>query len=160
MAHFAQIRTSDDVVLRVVVVNNEDVDANGGDYSSAAETWVSENIVDDPRFASDGATYWKQTSYNSNARFNYCGDESTYDSGNDAFINPQPYSTFTLDSNFVWKAPIADPATYEVDGVGLIISYDNDNIRWLGYKDDGVYPEYAWNNSTSVWDATGNTKPF
>ena len=159
MAHFAQIKTSDNIVLRVVVVNNFDVDANGGDYSLTAESWVSNNIVEDPQFASE-TTYWKQTSYNENARYNYCGPGSTYDISNDAFISPKPYSTFTLDSNFHWKAPIADPSTYEVDGVALIMSYNNDNIQWFGYKNDGVYPEYVWNNSTNIWEATGNTKPF
>ena len=43
MAHFAEIKSDDNTVLRVVVVNNSDVDANGGDLSAEAETWVANN---------------------------------------------------------------------------------------------------------------------
>jgi len=162
MAHFAEIKNSDNSVFRVVVVNNTDVDANGGDYSVEAETWVSNNIGQDIGTLAQGpypASYWKQTSYNHNARYNYAGPTSTYDSANDAFIDPQPWPSCTLDSGFSWVYPVADPSTFEIDGVELIISWDEDNTRWLGYKDEGAYPEYAWNNSTSVWEATGNNKP-
>ena len=48
MAHFAEIRTDNNEVLRVVVVNNSDVNANGGDLSTEAETWVANNIPQDP----------------------------------------------------------------------------------------------------------------
>ena len=40
MAHFAELNSSNEV-LRVIVVSNEDVNANGGDYSTEAETFVS-----------------------------------------------------------------------------------------------------------------------
>jgi len=163
MAHFAEIKNSDNSVFRVVVVSNTDVDANGGDYSPTAETWVTNNIVNDPAIAAEGAypsSYWKQTSYNNNSRYNYAGPTSTYDSANDAFIDPQPYTSWTLDSSFGWAAPVADPATFEIDGDPLAISWDEDNTRWLGYKRTGDTSEYAWNNSTSVWETTGGTSPL
>ena len=162
MAHFAEIKNSDNSVIRVVVVDNIDVDANGGDYSAGAETWAASNVVQDPHILAQGpypATYWKQTSYNNNSRYNYAGPGSTYDSANDAFIDPQPYSSWTLDSNFGWAAPVADPANFEVDGVDLIVSWDEANTRWLGYKNADPYPEYAWNNSSAVWEATGSNRP-
>ena len=40
MAHFAEIRSSDNEVLRVVVISDEDVAANGGELSTQAETFV------------------------------------------------------------------------------------------------------------------------
>jgi hypothetical protein len=40
MAHFAELNSSNEV-LRVVVISNDDVDANGGDESSSAETYVA-----------------------------------------------------------------------------------------------------------------------
>jgi len=43
MAHFAELN-SDNEVIRVVVISNDDVIANGGDYSSQAETFVS-NLI-------------------------------------------------------------------------------------------------------------------
>jgi len=162
MAHFAEIKNSDNSVLRVVVVGNTDVDANGGDYSVGTETWVTSNIVQDPEILAQGpypTTYWKQTSYNNNARFNYAGIEGTYDSANDAFIDSQPYPSWTLDSNFAWAAPVADPGTFTVDGIALIVSWDEDNTRWIGWKDQEPYPEYAWNNSSAVWEATGSNRP-
>ena len=56
MAHFAECKSADNKVLRVVVISNEDVNANGGDYSSQAETFVS-NLL------GTNSSYWKQCSY-------------------------------------------------------------------------------------------------
>tara|TARA_Y100000031_G_C8067259_1_gene313415 strand:- start:129 stop:659 length:531 start_codon:yes stop_codon:yes gene_type:complete len=163
MAHFAEIKNSDNSVLRIVVVDNADVDANGGDYSVGAETWVTSNVVKDPEILAQGSyptTYWKQTSYNNNARYNYAGPGNTYDSTNDAFIDPKPFPSWILDSSFVWVAPVADPSTFEVDGVPVIIaSWDEANTKWFGWKNEDPYPEYAWNNSTSIWEATGENRP-
>ena len=73
MAHFAELNSSNEV-LQVVVISNDDVDANGGDQSSQAETFVS-NLV--PH--STGGVAWKQTSYNNNFRKQYAGIGYTYD---------------------------------------------------------------------------------
>ena len=59
MPHFAKINDSN-VVEKVEVFSQEDVDANGGDYSSSVEAWVS---------SYKGGGTWKQTSYNSNGSF-------------------------------------------------------------------------------------------
>jgi hypothetical protein len=40
MAHFAELNSSNEI-LRVIVISNEDVDANGGDESTQAETFVA-----------------------------------------------------------------------------------------------------------------------
>ena len=40
MAHFAEL-DQNNKVLQVVVISNEDVDANGGDESAEAETFVA-----------------------------------------------------------------------------------------------------------------------
>ena len=40
MAHFAELNNSNEV-LRVIVISNEDVDANGGDQHASAETFVA-----------------------------------------------------------------------------------------------------------------------
>ena len=39
MAHFAELNSSNEV-LQVIVISNTDVDANGGDESTQAETFV------------------------------------------------------------------------------------------------------------------------
>ena len=58
MAHFAEL-DSNNIVIQVVVISNDDVDANGGDYSSQAETFVA-NLI--PH--SENGVAWKQTSFN------------------------------------------------------------------------------------------------
>jgi hypothetical protein len=40
MAHFAELNSTNEV-LRVLVISNDDVDANGGELSTEAETFVS-----------------------------------------------------------------------------------------------------------------------
>ena len=44
MAHFAEIKSDDNEILRVVVMSNNDIDANGGELSTQAETWVANNM--------------------------------------------------------------------------------------------------------------------
>ncbi len=58
MAHFAELNSSNEV-LRVIVISNDDVDANGGDQHADAETFVASIVP-----YSTGGSAWKQTSYN------------------------------------------------------------------------------------------------
>ena len=78
----------------------------------------------------------KRTSYNTAAgehtnggtpfRKNYAGIGYTYDYARDAFIAPQPYASWTLDSNkCIWEAPVE-------------------------YPSDGK--EYVWNEDTTSWN--------
>jgi hypothetical protein len=78
MAHFAEL-DSNNVVLRVIVVDNKDTsDANGveKEYIGAA---FCERVL--------GGT-WKQTSYNGNFRGRYAGIGYTYDAQLDEFLAP------------------------------------------------------------------------
>ena len=54
MAHFAELDSNNEVI-QVIVISNDDVDANGGDYSPEAETFVS-NLI--PH--SEHGVSWKQ----------------------------------------------------------------------------------------------------
>jgi hypothetical protein len=162
MAAYAEIRSSDNVVLRVVVVNDSDVTANGGAYSAGAEAWVASNIVNDPIILEDNGgsypeTYWKETSVTAEARYNYAGPGSTWDEANQAFISPQPFPSFTLDSNFVWTPPVAEPTTEQIDGINIMLSWDEANQKWFGYKSDASGNKYEWNPGTSNWDDTGES---
>ncbi len=56
MAHFAELNSSNEV-LRVIVISNDDVDANGGDQHADAETFVASIVP-----YSTGGSAWKQTS--------------------------------------------------------------------------------------------------
>jgi hypothetical protein len=100
MAHFAEI-DSNNVVLRVVVVDNKDTaDANGVEKEHIGAAYLERLL---------GGT-WKQTSYNANIRKHYAGASYTYDAGRDAFIPPQPYLSWTLDADCNWQAPIPMPS--------------------------------------------------
>ena len=102
MAHFAEIKKSNNKVVRVLVFSNEDIDANGGDLSTEAETWVQNNT---PRSVNE-TVYWKQTSYNSTFRKNYAGKDFTYNSTNNVFITEKPFDSWDLNNDFDWVPPV------------------------------------------------------
>ena len=136
MAHFAEIRTDNNEVLRVVVINNSDVDANGGDLSTEAETWVANNIPQDPLILEElgtyPETYWKQTSYNNNFRKIYTGAGHIYDSSDDTFKPSQPYDNWVWDeTNWNWKPPVDVP----LDENGPY-RWDQENTQWVSTKEN------------------------
>jgi hypothetical protein len=102
MAHFAEVN-SYGLVLRVVVIDNNDVNANGGDQSAGAEEAVKKIVP----FTSGNR--WVQTSYNNNFRKQYAGIGYTFDSTKNKFIAPQPFASWSLDANDDWQAPVAYP---------------------------------------------------
>jgi hypothetical protein len=78
MAHFAEL-DSNNVVLRVIVVNNKDTaDAHGVEKEHIGAAFC-ERVL--------GGT-WKQTSYNSNMRGRYAGIGYTYNAELDEFVAP------------------------------------------------------------------------
>ena len=103
MAHFAELNSSNEV-LRVIVVSNDDVNANGGDQHADAETFVTTIVPH-----STGGVAWKQCSYNNNFRKQYAGKGYTYNSSKDIFIADKPYPSWALDSNDDWQAPTDKP---------------------------------------------------
>ena len=50
-----------------------------------------------------------RTSYNNNIRKQYAGIGFTYDADADVFVAPQPYPSWTLDSNHDWQPPTPKP---------------------------------------------------
>ncbi len=115
MAHFAEI-DSNNVVLRVIVIDNKDTsDANGveKEYIGAA---FCERLF--------GGT-WKQTSYNGTIRKHYAGVGYTYNAVRDAFIPPQPYQSWTLDDDANWQPPTPMPTD------GGMYSWDEATTSWV-----------------------------
>lgn len=100
MAHFAEIGL-DNIVLRVIVVSNSDcLDSEGNEVEEIGAEFCR-NLL--------GGT-WKQTSYNATIRKNYAGIGYTYNSLLDAFIPPQPYPSWILNTElYNWEPPIAVP---------------------------------------------------
>jgi len=149
MAHFAEL-DANNVVQRVVVVGNDVTTANGplgeNDKHVDGESWCI-------NFFKGGT--WKQTSYNSSFRKQYAGVGYTFDFAKDKFIAPQPFPSWSLDSNDDWQAPVAYPTvTTYGDNAPYSISWDEDNQQWKASDDQNN--EYVWDSESSSWSATGN----
>lgn len=115
MAHFAEI-DSNNIVLRVVVVDNKDTSTAQGvekEYIGAA---FLESLL--------GGT-WVQTSYNGKIRKNYAGIGFTFDQQRDAFIPPKPYPSWVLNEDTcLWQAPIPMPTD------GKMYAWDEETQSW------------------------------
>ena len=149
MAHFAEL-DSNNIVLRVVVISNDDIEANGGDYSSSAETFVS-NLV--PH--SDNGVAWKQTSFNNKSRKQYAGIGYTYNSTKNKFLCPQPYTSWSLNGNDDWEAPVTYPTVVEMGDNPIVIEWDEDNQKWIGNTWTGenfdTRTNYEWDSTELTW---------
>jgi len=143
MAHFAELNNSNEV-LRVIVISNEDVDANGGDLHADAETFVASIVPHE-----NGGNQWKQTSYNSNFRKQYAGIGYTYSSSKNKFISPKPFSSWSLDASDDWKAPVALPNVTEISSKSVMMTWDEDNQKWTGILDS---TNYTWDASSLAWN--------
>ena len=146
MAHFAELNSSNEVI-RVVVISNEDVDANGGDLHADAETFVASIVPH-----SENGVAWKQTSYNHNFRKQYAGIIHYYDATKDKFIDLQPFPSWSLDSNDDWQAPVTFPNTVDIGGLRANAAWDEANQRWIGRTFDHTTDPVT--ETPYVWDAT------
>ena len=101
MAHFAEL-DPDNIVLRVIVVNNEDITINGQESEAKGVAFCQSLFGPDTR--------WAQTSYTGKMRKRYAGVGYSFDEQRDAFIPPQPYPSWVLDPETCdWVAPIPMP---------------------------------------------------
>jgi hypothetical protein len=109
MSHFAKIENG--IVTQVIV--------------------AEQDVIDSGLFG----TGWLQTSYNTRGgqhpegrplRKNYAGVGYTYDAGKDAFISPQPFTSWVLDENTcLWNAPVAYPTD------GQLYKWDEQVQNWV-----------------------------
>lgn len=102
MSHYAKVE--DGIVTRVIVAEAEFFDT----------------------YVDDTPGEWIQTYKDRSHRKNYASKGFTYDPIRDAFIPPQPYSSYVLNEDTCfWDAPVA-------------------------YPDDGE--THQWNEETQSWD--------
>jgi len=153
MAHFAQL-DNNNIVTRVITVHNNVLkDSNGIEQESLGINFLKSLYGQD--------TNWKQTSYNTRGgkhyittllpqtagpeglplssdqskafRKNYAGIGFTYDQQKDAFIEPKPYNSWTLNENTcTWEPPVPYPQ--------------------ITVTENGPSAIYKWNESTLTWD--------
>jgi hypothetical protein len=117
MAHFAQL-DENNIVTQVIVVANEELLLNGVENETKGIMFCKSLLGDDTR--------WVQTSYNGNIRKNYAGIGYTYDPVADHFFAPQPYPSWTLDSNAKWQAPTPMPVED-----GKFFTWDEPTLSWV-----------------------------
>jgi len=123
MAHFAKL-DENNVVVKVIVVHN-----NHAPTEEAGAIFVNKLFKTDD--------VWKQTSYNTRNgvhllggtpfRMNYAGIGMVYDEARDAFVPPQPYSSWVFnESKCDWDAPIPKPAAGDDPDTALTHRWDEE----------------------------------
>jgi len=150
MAHYAFIN-EDNIVVEVITGIDED------DTSTLPEEYDSwEEFYETMR---DGLTC-KRTSYNTRGnqhlfdgtayRGNYATIDGTYDAENDVFIDPQPYPSWIINSNWQWEAPVPHPsdANVEMDTSfpHKLYVWNEDDVNWV------LVETYEYNSETELWE--------
>ena len=149
MAHFAELDGSN-IVTRVIVVGNDVTTAAGplgdNDMHVDGETWCV-------NFFKGGT--WKQTSYNNNFRKQYCGKGYTFDSAKDKFISPQPFTSWALDGNDDWQAPVTYPTITTYGSSDPLdrynISWNEENLKWTATDSEDPVNNFNWDASGLTW---------
>ena len=148
MAHFAKLDNNNRVIAVHVVSNDVATNEQVG--------------IDFLKNLHGSDNNWKQTSYNSNFRKQYCGKGFVYDSTKDKFLSPQPFASWSLDSNDDWQSPITYPTILD-DGQAepewrYTISwneekYNADNTTgWEATKtNDEADPQTIYNWNGTAW---------
>ena len=118
MANFAQLDGAY-TVTEVIVVNNATIDNLPFPESEPVGVAFCQSLF-------GSTTVWKQTSYNANFRKNYAGIGYSYDPVLDAFIPPQPYPSWLLNTTTCqWEAP----TPYPTDGQMYV--WDEATLSWV-----------------------------
>lgn len=121
MAHFAEL-DENNVVLRVIVVDNKDILDSQGNESEQIGVQFCQSLL-------GMSTRWKQCSYNGKFRKNYPGPGSTYDETKDAFIHKKPWDSWILNEDTCqWEPPIPRP-----EGLDPWV-WDEPTVSWKKYN--------------------------
>jgi len=110
MAHYAFL-DANNVVTEVITGIDETELIEGVD----PETW----------YGNFRGQVCKRTSYNNKIRKQYAGIGYTYDAIKDQFVTPQPFASWTLDSNNDWQAPTPMPDN------GKMYRWNEASLGWV-----------------------------
>lgn len=97
MAHF--VRLENNIVVQGIVVHNNELLVDGIENEAKGREFCHNLLGGE----------WIQTSYNNNFRKQYAGLGFVYDEAADEFVAPQPFASWSLDSNNDWQAPTPKP---------------------------------------------------
>ena len=116
MSYFAKIETG--IVTNVISAEQPFIDSH---YPS--EEWVQTS------YNTHGGKHYGQDGLEDSGvalRYNYAGIGYTYDTTKDAFIEPQPFSSWTLDETTCqWEPPVAYPTDDKR------YKWDEDTTAWV-----------------------------
>jgi hypothetical protein len=117
MAHFALIKNN--IVEQVVIIDNASLINTEGNEQEALGVAFCHSLF-------GAGDTWMQTSYNGKIRKNFAGIGYTYDLARDAFIAPQPYTSWLLnETTCQWEAPTPCPDD------GNVYRWDESTTSWV-----------------------------
>jgi len=121
-------------------------------FAKVVDGTVTQVIVAEPEFfetfVDSSPGQWIQTSYNTRGgvhydpetnepddgtplRYNYAGVGFSYDATADAFYPPQPFASWTLNTDtYLWEAPVAYPDD------GNMYRWDEDTTNWVAVEEE------------------------
>ena len=121
-------------------------------FAKVVDGTVTQVIVAEPEFfetfVDSSPGQWIQTSYNTRGgvhynpetnepddgtplRYNYAGIGFHYDATADAFYAPQPFASWTLNTDtYLWEAPVAYPDD------GGMYQWDEDTTNWIAVEEE------------------------
>lgn len=117
MAYFAEV-DENGIVLQVISISNNDApDPAPTESEPLGQAFISDAL------GLSGT--WVQTSYSGRIRKQYAGPGFRYDADADVFIAPQPFPSWTLDTNHDWQPPTPMPTE------GGPWFWDEDTLSWV-----------------------------
>jgi len=136
MVYFVEINDSNIVVNITIwedsILGNPSSEQNGKNYLA--------------NFTGKSADKFVQA-FQDGTRKQYPGVDYTWDAENNVFILPKPFTSWTLDANYDWQPPVANPNT-----AGYETRWNESLLTWDGLKlSDNT--EWVWNTTTNEWDS-------
>ena len=110
MAHFARL-DSESIVIQVDSIHNNEAPDEAAGAAFCRSLYGADTV-------------WKQTSYSDSFRTRFAGIGYRYDADLDAFIDPQPYPSWSL-SGANWTPPTPMPLD------GKPYRWDEPTLAWL-----------------------------
>ena len=122
MAHFAKI--VDGIVDQVIVAEQDFVDTLDGQWVQTSYNTRGGKHYDPETGLEDDVTPLRK---------NYASIGDVYDADRDAFYNPQPYASWTLNEDTChWESPVPRPDDDTED-----YAWDEDGQNWVQITDYG-----------------------
>ena len=117
MAKFAELNENN-IVTQIIVVDDQNCCDDNNEHSEAAGQAFCQEL-----FGSSNT--WKETSVLGNSNKNAAGIGYSYDAEQDVFIPPQPYNSWTLNTEtWQWQCPVP----YPPDSPNYV--WNEDNLAW------------------------------